>query len=412
MTTKKLYYENLYATDFNAEIINFKNNSDGTCEIILNQTLFYPGGGGQPCDLGFINDVEVINVFEDAQENIVHVLKNSLPENFNKNSHGVVNWNRRFEHMQQHLGQHLFSAMLHKLHGLHTARMRIENDNVSLDTDVQIDLNIILEAEAAANEIVWQNLPVEIIFPSMDEIKLHARKMPSAKAVPPIRIVKAGDADYVPCCGTHVNSTGQVGLIKIISFENHKGGSRIYLRCGRAAYRWLNELWHEIKNVENELVCGDFNITEKIFNLKNQIHDLKINAENLTQHFLEPLAENLINNAEISGEYKIISHVMKNSSQDDAKALAKILNSHEKILALIAAKNSEGAFLIFSLNKDDKKIDVRNIFKQTISQLNGKGGGASFSAQGYCKIDDDEILNNALENAKSLFKNEIQSLKI
>ena len=407
MTTKKLYYENLYAQEFDAAIVNLKNNPDGTCEIILNQTLFYPGGGGQPCDLGFIDGVEVINVCEDAEENIIHVLKNSLPENLN-HVHGVINWERRFEHMQQHLGQHLFSAMLHKLHSLHTARMRIENDNVSLDTDVQIDLNTILEAEAAANEIVWQNLPVEIIFPSMDEIKLHARKMPAAKAVPPIRIVKVGEADYVPCCGTHVNSTGQVGLIKIISFENHKGGSRIYLRCGRAAYRWLNDLWHEVKDVENELVCGDFNITEKILNLKNQIHELKINAENLTQHFLTPLAENLISSAEISGDYKIIAHVMENSSQDDAKALSKILTANNNVIALIAAENSDGAFLMFSTNKDDKKIDVRNIFKQTISQLNGKGGGASFSAQGYCKIDNVEILNNALLNAKTFFEKLVQ----
>ena len=115
-----------------------------------------------------------------------------------------------------------------------------------------------------------------------------------------------------------------------------------------------------------------------------------------------------MSSAEISGDYKIIAHVMENSSQDDAKALSKILTANNNVIALIAAENSDGAFLMFSTNKDDKKIDVRNIFKQTISQLNGKGGGASFSAQGYCKIDNVEILNNALLNAKTFFEKLVQ----
>ncbi len=406
MITKKLYYENIYAREFDSEIINSKNNPDGTFEITLAQTLFYPGGGGQPCDLGFINGVEVINVFEDHTGEIIHVLKNNFDTENLKNIHGVINWQRRFEYMQQHLGEHIFAGMLYKLHGLNTSRMRIENDNISLDIDdQQVELDIILEAEREANKVVWQNIPVEIIYPDIEEIKLHARKLPGDKAIPPFRVVKVGDVDYVPCCGTHPDTTGQIGLIKVISAENHKGGTRIYLHCGSAAYEWLHKLWLEIKNAESELVCGDLNITEKILNLKHQIRELKNNAQNITRHFLKPLAENLINNAEEFNGLKIIVHVLENSEQDSAKELSRLLTEQPDIIALVAAVNNEGAFLMFSCNKNSH-ADVRKAFKSTIETLNGKGGGAAFSAQGHCGAVEVEKLRNALAHAKEIIKNQ------
>ncbi len=396
MNTQKLFYENLYTTEFDAEIIGV--TEDG---IILNQTLFYPGGGGQPCDLGYINEFEIIDVHEDKAGNIVHVLKD-LPENLRniKNVHGVINWPLRFEMMQQHLGQHLFSAALHNLHGLHTARMRIENKNVSLDLDLHVDQNIILEAEAEANKIIWQNIPVEIIYPDLDEIKLHARKMPSAKAVPPFRIVKVGGFDYVPCCGLHVKNTGEVGLIKVISFENHKGGTRIYLKCGAYAYDWLKNFWCEVKTAENELVCGDNNINEKILNLKNQIHELKTQNENTIKHYLKPLAEKLL----LNRESKIIKHVIKNSSQDEATHLFKMLTENPEIIALIMAESSDGTFLIFGCNKINKNVDVRNAFKFAVSKLNGKGGGSSFCSQGHGEKFNLSDLENILNEAENLIK--------
>ena len=230
--THKTYYDDLYLRELDAEIIS-QTEHDGKYYIILDQTIFYPSGGGQPCDLGFIDDVEVIDVHEKGDD-IIHVLSAPIK---NKRVHCVLNWDRRFELMQQHLGEHLFAGCIYSLHDIHTARMRIEGDNVSIDTDIPADMNKILEAEALANEAIYKNIPVEIIYPDMEEVKANARKLPPENAIEPIRIVKVEGVDYVPCCGLHVKSTGEVGLIKITSVENHKGGSRIYMRCGRAAYR-------------------------------------------------------------------------------------------------------------------------------------------------------------------------------
>ena len=393
MSTRKLYYEDLYAREFDAEIID-QYEHDGKFYVTLNQTLFFPSGGGQPYDTGYIDDVEVLEVMEKGDE-IIHVLKNEL---VNKNVHGVLNWDRRFELMQQHLGEHIFAGMLYNLHGLHTARMRIEGDNVSIDLDTPADENIIFEAESAANEAVWKDIPVDVLYPDMEEVKANARKLPPANAIMPVRIVKIAGVDYVPCCGVHVSSTGQVGLIKITSFENHKGGTRIYLKSGRAAYRWVASVQNEVRKAETELVCGYEGINEKILVLKSQLHEQKLYNDKTLDRFLKPLAEQLINEA---GANKVVKHVMRDSNQDEIKHLFKLITEiNHDVITLLACVNSEGVFIMFGTNKNNKNIDVRSAFKKAITILDGKGGGSSFSAQGWGK--NSVALDAALSEAEKL----------
>ena len=387
--TQKLYYENLYAREFDSEVLN-QYEHNGKFHVILDKTLFFPSGGGQPFDTGFIDGIEVLEVLEKNGE-IIHVLADKLN---NKKVHGVLNWERRFEFMQQHLGEHIFAGILFNLHQLHTARMRIEGGNVSIDIDTPVKESEIFEAEAAANEAVWRDIPVEILYPELEEIKKFARKLPPENAELPIRIVKIEGVDYVPCCGVHVSSTGQVGLIKITSFENHKGGTRIYLKCGVAAYRWLESLYDEVRKAESELVCGYESINEKILNLKSQIKDLKNENEKTLEKFLRPIAEDLAKN-------KVIKYIMKNSSQDEVKHLFRLITEiNREAVALLACENSEGVFIMFGTNRENKNIDVRPAFKKAISILEGKGGGSSFSSQGWGK--NSERLNEALDEAEKL----------
>ncbi len=379
--TAKLYYDDLYAKEFDAEVIS-QSELNGKYHITLDRTLFYPGGGGQPCDLGTIGGHEVLEVLEHG-EDIIHVINAPIECG---NVHGILNWERRFELMQQHLGEHLFAGSIWNLHHIHTDRMRIEGDNVSIDTDIPADMNAILEAEAAANEAVWQNIPVEVIYPDMAEIRALARKLPPENAIPPVRIVKVEGVDYVPCCGLHVSSTGQVGIVKVISCENHKGGSRIYLRCGRAAYRWISSVHNEVRKAEAELVCGYDGINGKIASLKSQIHDLKVQNDAAISRFLKPVADELVMNAEISGGHKIIKHVMKSSGQDELKHLFRLITeSNHDAVAVLAGESAEGVFLMMGCNRDNKNVDVRPAFRRAIAILEGKGGGSAFSAQGWGK---------------------------
>jgi len=395
--TEKLYYENLYAREFDAEVLN-QYEHGGNFFVVLDKTLFFPSGGGQPFDTGFIDGVEVLEVMEKNGE-ILHVLSGELK---NKNVHGVLNWQRRFEFMQQHLGEHIFAGMLYNLHQLHTARMRIEGSNISIDIDTPVDEKIIFEAEAAANEAVWRDIPVEIIYPDLDEVKKFARKLPPENAELPIRIVKIPGVDYVPCCGVHVSSTGQVGLIKITSFENHKGGTRIYLKCGSAAYSWLESLYGEVRKAESELVCGYEGINEKILNLKSQIKDLKLENEKTLEKFLRPVAEDLVKLVK-RAKNKIVRCVMKNSTQDEVKHLFRLITEiNREAAVLLACENPDGVFIMFGTNRENKNLDVRPAFKKAISILDGKGGGSSFSAQGWGKNIDK--LTEALDEAEKELK--------
>ena len=396
--TRKLYYEDLYAREFDAEILSL-TEYDGKFHVVLNQTLFYPGGGGQPCDLGTIDGIDVLEVLESGHE-IVHVLK-SKPEQ--TNIHGIIDWARRFELMQQHLGEHLLAGCLYNLHQIHTARMRIEGDNVSIDTATPIDLAAIFEAEDAANKAVWADIPVEVIYPDIEEVKACARKLPPEDAELPIRIVKVHGVDYVPCCGLHVSSTGQAGLVKVTSVENHKGGSRIYLRCGSAAYRWMNDVYAEVRKAEAELVCGYDGINEKIAVLKSQIRELKAQNDAAVEHFLKPIAENLAASAENLGGYKLVKHVM-HTGQDEVKRMFKLLTeSHHDVIALLAGVNTDGVFLTFGTHKENKAVDVRGAFRKAITELDGKGGGSGFCAQGWGKKS--ERLGQVLDEAVCELKN-------
>ena len=396
--TKKLYYEDLYAREFDADILSLSEH-DGNFHAVLNQTLFYPGGGGQPCDTGTLDGIEVLEVLEQGHE-IIHVLK-FAPEN--QHVHGVLDWDKRFELMQQHLGEHLLAGCLYNLHEIHTARMRIEGENVSIDTDKPADMSMLLDAERAANEAVWADIPVEVIYPDIEEVKANARKLPPENAELPIRIVKVAGVDYVPCCGVHVSSTGQVGLVKVTSVENHKGGSRIYLRCGRAAYRWLDDVYHEVRKAESELVCGYDGINEKIAVLKSQIRDLKAQNDATVEHFLKPVAEDLVNGAESFCGYRLVKHIMKSSGQDEVKRMFKLLTEgHHDVVAVLAGENGEGVFLTIGTHKENKNIDVRAVFKKAIVDLDGRGGGSAFCAQGWGKCS--ESLGDVLESALSELK--------
>ena len=400
--TAKLFYDTPYAKEFDAQLLS-QSEHDGKFFITLDRTLFYPGGGGQPCDNGTLNGVEVVEVIERGEE-IIHITASPIE---GKIVHGVLNWEKRFEHMQQHLGEHLFAGCLWNLHHIHTARMRIEGDNVSIDTDIPADINMILEAESSANEAVWKNIPVEVIFPAMNEIKELARKLPPENAIPPVRIIKVEGVDYVPCCGIHVSSTGQCGLVKVISCENHKGGSRIYLRCGRAAYRWLSSLYHEVRKAEAELVCGYDGINDKIASLKSQIHALKSQNEATISRFLKPLAESLLKEAEISGGHKIISRIMTGASQDEIKHLFKLITDNDKeAITILAGVNEEGVFIMAGCNKENKSVDVRPAFRKAIEILGGKGGGSTFSAQGHGK--NSEAVNIAMNEAVNILKNNVK----
>ncbi|MBR1673086.1 MAG: hypothetical protein IJ702_09165 [Fretibacterium sp.] len=377
--TRKLYYEELYQTGFDAAVLRQENDKESV-RVVLDQTLFFPGGGGQPCDLGTLNGVKVLEALEE-DGTIVHVLEGPLPDGLSV-VHGVIDWGRRFELMQQHLGQHLLAAALHSRFGLRTARMRIEGDNVSMDFDgVHVDEETVRQAEAEANEAIWRDIPVEVLYPGFDEVERHARKLPP-KTTEPIRIVKVGDIDYVPCCGLHVKRTGEVGVIKVTALENHKGGTRVHLRCGRAAWRWLDVVCHETRRVQVELTCGPDGMFQRVLHLKEEIRELKARNGELLDHAAAALAGRLMRDAERVGNHVLATHILQDAGQEDVKRLFHALTEHRGVVALLAGVDAQGVSLLFGCHREDTEVDVREAFQRAIAMTGGRGGGSPCCAQG------------------------------
>ena len=228
---QKLYYENSYDKSFTAEIINIteKNNE---FHIELDNTLFYPEGGGQPCDIGFIESSAVDYVYEE-NGTIYHVTKQK-PIKIHK-AKCSINWDRRFDYMQHHLGQHILSASILELFNSNTVSVHMGEAYSTLDIDKLLTLKDMEAAETLANKVVQDNLTIDILYPTKSELKKLALRRVPPKTNEAIRIVKIGDFDLTPCCGIHPNTTLQVQLIKIMKIEKHKTGSRITFMCGKRA---------------------------------------------------------------------------------------------------------------------------------------------------------------------------------
>lgn len=228
--TAKLYETDPYAAQFTATVLACTPAGDGWATV-LDQTAFYPEGGGQPCDLGVLNGIAVTAVHT-ADGIITHTTTAALEIGAAVN--GQIDAARRLDHMQQHTGEHILSGVLHRLFGAENVGFHIGVDAVRMDTDLPLDAASLARAEAEANAAIRADTPVLCHYP--DAEVLAATPYRSKKALDgPVRLVEAG-GDICACCGTHLRRTGEVGLIKILSFQAYKGGTRLAVVCGGRAY--------------------------------------------------------------------------------------------------------------------------------------------------------------------------------
>ena len=216
--TKRLYYQNSYLKEFRAKVLK-KIKIDNQPAVVLGETAFYPTSGGQPYDKGLIQNIPVVEVLEDNNE-IIHILKEELKEKINSEVVGKIDWKRRFDHMQQHLGQHILSGALMKLWGVETVSFHLGEEVCTLDiAKEELTEEEAKKAEECANEIIFDNRPVKCYFvEGEEELKgLNLRKV--LEKTGKIRIIEVEDFDFSACGGTHCRATGEVGLIKITKWE-------------------------------------------------------------------------------------------------------------------------------------------------------------------------------------------------
>jgi alanyl-tRNA synthetase len=399
--TKRLFYKNPYIKDFTASItkITEKNNK---FHIELNQTAFFPEGGGQPSDQGYIDDVPVFYVYEE-DERIFHVLE-KLPSKL-ENVKCIIDWEKRFDHMQQHLGQHILSSAFEKLHDAETVGFHLGSEYVTIDINIPLSKDDIDNVEYYANQIVFNDLVVECIYPSSNELEnLPLRKQP--KVTENIRIVKIDDFDYSPCCGTHPNRSGEVGLIKIKKYENYKGGMRIVFLCGNRAlkdYCLKNNIINEASSI---LSVKDYEVTNAVKKISNELINIKKENNSLKEQLIEYEAEHMLNNAQEHNNIKIIAHIFEDREFNEVKLLSSKITSAPKSVVVFGIKSDDKAQLILSRSKEVSQINMNEVLKESILLIDGKGGGTPFTAQGGGKEVSklDEAIKYAYTKIKQVIK--------
>ncbi len=406
--TERLYYQDSYLKEFKAKVIK-KIKIDNQPAVVLDETAFYPTSGGQPYDKGVIQDVPVVEVVEEDDE-IVHILKKELKEKINSGVVGKIDWKRRFDHMQQHSGQHILSAAFEKLWNADTVSFYLGDEICTLDImKDNITSEEVKKAEILSNNIVLENKPVKVYFVGQERAnELNLRKIPPQKG--DIRIVEIKDFDICACCGTHCGTTGEVGLIKILKWEKRGVKIRLEFVCGRRAWKdyfWKNEV---IKNISNKLTIKDSELGEAIDRMLEERKESWKELKEFKEKLQEYEAKRLIDETSIRDNgIRIINKVFEEKNFQEVRGLVqKIINLDNSVVVLAGIKNKgegEGVKILLACSRV-LKYDMNGLIREAGKFIEGRGGGApNFAQAGGKKAEGiEDALNFALEHFQEFVK--------
>ena len=375
---EKLYYNDQYLREFTAEILEVIEKED-LYYVVLDRSAFFPGGGGQQCDLGYIENHRVINVIE--ENNRVYHVTNTKPIKIHRVK-CKIDWDRRLDGMQQHLAQHVLSGCFFSLFNANTVSIHIGKDISTVDIQGYLDEEAIKKAESMANKIIQENVIVEFLTPSKKELKkLNLRRdLPNTNEQ--IRIVKIGDLDINACCGVHPNRTLDLQLIKIKKWEKHKGATRIeYLAGNRAVNDYFKKCDFR-NNICKSLKCGEDDVINYINKLSNDLKKALEDNRRIKQEIGEYQIREMIEQAEKIGNIFIVKKIYDEVDLKHICKIAEKIVELENMVVIFAIKFDDRANLIFASSKNINNIAMNDLLKDAISLIDGRGGGSKYMAQG------------------------------
>ena len=285
METEKLYYADPFLTDFTATVLDCQPGKNGYL-VTLDRTAFYPEGGGQPADHGVLDGAVVTDVHE-KNGVILHNVDRAVE--IGKTVTGTIDWGRRFDHMQQHSGEHICSGLICERFHCDNVGFHMGADIVTIDFNADISWEELLEIEAKANQYLYENHPIDIQFHRGAE--LEAIDYRSKKALEgDVRIVAFPGADCCACCGTHVLRSGQVGLVKFLSVQKFREGVRIELLCGKRALEYLSRTWEQAKAIGQRLSVKPVDSEAAVERLEGELTSLKLRCTQLEDSVFASIA--------------------------------------------------------------------------------------------------------------------------
>ncbi len=416
--TERIYYTQSYQQRFAATVVAVQTRSEALI-IQLDQSCFYPTSGGQAFDTGQLAGVPVVDVWVDEQGNVQHQLAapiTALPGGLaiGDSIDGVIDWARRYDHMQQHSGQHLLSQLFYQQVGVETLSVHFGEEESTVDLAIaEIDATQMAEIERQANELVYAALPIHAYFVDEEALKtIPLRRPPKVRGT--IRIVEIDGFDYSACGGTHCRTTAEIGPIKLTKVVRQRNGLRVSFLCGRRAYQDYAEkhrlLTEAASLFSNEIQQVPVLIARNLDQLQNRERALAACQALLLDYEAVALTER----AEPigAGDVKLVHLVLEERNADMMKPLATTLQASPDLIILLASHVDEKVALCFACNSalvQRYSLNMGALLRTTILPLGGKGGGKADFAQGG-GIADGQItaaLSSARQQLFALFDDEL-----
>jgi alanyl-tRNA synthetase len=392
--TDRLYYNDPFLRAFDATIVRVAD-AGGRTGVTLDRTAFYPTSGGQPFDTGTLGPWRVVDVVDEDDGTITHVVEPSsqIPHpqtpipiaEHGHTVHGALDWARRFDHMQQHTGQHVLSAAFDRLFSARTLSFHLGADSATIDIARELSPAEIADAEDAANAVVWEDRPVAIKYATAEEAaKLPLRKEPTRGGT--LRLIDVDNFDLSACGGTHVARTGAIGVIAVAGWERFKGGQRIAFVCGARALRAHRTLRDAITASGRLLSVLPGELAPTIERLQAELKDQKRAAAALQSELAAFRAQELAGSAETIGASALAGAAVKlvaraiDADANGLKSLASAIAAQPGYVAALISTASPALVVIARSN--DVGISAQQVLAALVKQFGGKGGGRPEMAQG------------------------------
>lgn len=377
METIKLYDRDAYETAFDAKVISCVEE-DGRYEVVLEKTLFFPEEGGQTPDKGVLGGADVLDV-QIKGDVIIHTVSNPLI--VGENVAGEIDWKHRFFNMQQHSAEHIFSGLANKKYGYQNVGFHLSNQIVTMDFDGVFTESQLEEMEWEVNQAIVKNVEIKTGYPSKEElVKLKYRS--KIEIEKDVRIVEIVGYDMCACCAPHVRRTGEIGIFKIQSAQNYKGGMRISFLCGFRALEECRKKSKLITELTGILTTNQENLPEHVTKLKTQIQSLKTQLNNANQELMERKISEIPNEQknvilfERDMETPVMRHVVN-----------KLVEKHDGICGVFIGTEEEGYNFIIG----SKSTDCRSVATKMKELFDARGGGSAQMIQGLVSVSAEQI---------------------
>lgn len=378
--TSKLYFRDSSVLQFSADVISVEPSDRGQL-VVLDQTAFYPTGGGQPNDLGTLGEAKVIDVYEDDAGTIFHVIEDAGALNPGQTVNGIIDRLRRLDHMQQHSGQHILSQAFVQACGAETRSFHLGAHSSTIDIELQSPTHDLLRtAEDIANAVVFEDRPMRVHMVNEEEAsRLPLRKESAVRG--DIRVIEIEDFDWSPCGGTHAQRTGQIGNIAIRSFERVRKLTRVEFLCGMRAladYRLANNSAFAVARLFSCERDSSPDLAQRAF---QENKDLKRQVRDLRELAMSAEAAEMLAGAPLTRGFKLIEAVFKLRDFEEVRILASKIVQREPSVALLATTDEKGARLVFARSASLTQ-DMGQLLAKACATLGGRGGGKPDLAQG------------------------------